>query len=162
MKRLNSRLIALATVATFVAAVGLTAAPQADPFAGSFTLNVAKSTYDPGPAPKSGSVTFSTEGAMVKAVIDGVTAAGDKAHWEYAAAFDGKDHPMKGNPDGDTVSLRRISPTSVETTFKLKGKVMVVNVRTLSADGKTMTVTTKGTNAQGQKVNNVQVFEKKA
>jgi hypothetical protein len=31
----------------------------------------------------------------------------------------------------------------------------------VSADGKTMTVTSTGVNAQGQKVNNVQVFEKK-
>jgi hypothetical protein len=37
----------------------------------------------------------------------------------------------------------------------------VINVRTVSADGKTMTVTTKGTNAAGQKVNNLQVYEKK-
>ena len=43
----------------------------------------------------------------------------------------------------------------------MKGKVTLVNVRTVSADGKTMTVTTKGTNAAGEKVNNVQVFEKK-
>jgi histidinol dehydrogenase len=141
--------------------VASTAAPQADPFAGTWTLNVAKSKYDPGPAPKSGSVTFSSKGDSVKAVIDGVTGTGEKAHWEYTAAFDGKDHPMTGNPDGDTIALKRASATSVETTVKLKGKTTVTNVRTLSADGKTLTVTTRGTNAQGQKVNNVQVFEKK-
>ena len=32
--------------------------------------------------------------------------------------------------------------------------------RVVSKDGKTMTVTIKGTNAQGQAVNNVVVFEK--
>jgi hypothetical protein len=32
--------------------------------------------------------------------------------------------------------------------------------RVVSKDGKTMTVTTKGTNAQGQAVNNVAVFAK--
>jgi hypothetical protein len=30
----------------------------------------------------------------------------------------------------------------------------------VAADGKTLTVTTTGTNGQGQKVNNVQVFER--
>ena len=30
----------------------------------------------------------------------------------------------------------------------------------VKADGKTMTVTSTGTNAQGQKINNVQVFER--
>ena len=32
--------------------------------------------------------------------------------------------------------------------------------RVVSQDGKTMTVTTKGTNTQGQAMNNVAVFEK--
>ena len=32
--------------------------------------------------------------------------------------------------------------------------------RVVSQDGKTMTITSKGTNAQGQTVNNVNVFEK--
>ena len=100
-------------------------------------------------------------GKTVKAVITGVTGTGDKVQWEYSAAMDGKDHPMTGTADGDTIALKPINANSVETTYKLKGKVTLVNVRTVSADGKTLTVTTKGTNAQGQKVNNVQVFEKK-
>jgi hypothetical protein len=48
----------------------------------------------------------------------------------------------------------------VETTYKKGGKVTVVNVRTVSADGKTLTVTVKGTNAQGQAVNHALVLEK--
>ena len=137
------------------------AAPAADPFAGTWTLNVAKSKYSPGPAPKMGTVTFSSSGGTVKAVIDGVAGTGDKMHWEYSAAFDGKDHPMTGNPDADSIMLKRMNAMSVQTTGKMKGKVMIVNVRTVSADGKTMTVTSTGTNAQGQKINNTQIFEKK-
>lgn len=33
--------------------------------------------------------------------------------------------------------------------------------RIISPDGKVMTITTKGTNAAGQTINNVQVFEKR-
>ena len=137
------------------------APPSKDPFAGTWTLNLGKSKYDPGPAPKTASVVFTSTGTSVKAAIDGVSGTGEKMHWEYTAAFDGKDHPMTGNPDGDMIMLKRVSASSVQTTVKLKGKVTVVNVRTVAADGKTMTVTTKGTNAQGQKVNNTQVFDKK-
>jgi hypothetical protein len=144
-----------------LAVAGALVIAQADPFAGTWTLNVARSKYDPGPGPKSGSATFATTGKTVKVVVDGVNAAGNKTHFEYSAAADGKDHPLSGNADGDTMSLRQISPSSVETTFKMKGKITVINVRTVSADGKTMTVTTKGTNAAGQKVNNLQVYEKK-
>ena len=71
---------------------------------GSWTLNLAKSKFSPGPAPKSATVTFSAAGDGVKAVIDGVGATGSKTHWEYTASFDGKPHPVIGNPDGDMVS----------------------------------------------------------
>lgn len=160
MTRLTTRWMLSAVAGAFAASVAF-AAPQADPFSGTWTLNVAKSKYDPGPAPKVGSVTFTTVGKTVKAVITGVTGTGEKVLWEYSAAMDGKDHPLTGTADGDTIALKPINANSVETTYKLKGKVTLVNVRTVSADGKTLTVTTKGTNAQGQKVNNLQVFEKK-
>ena len=156
------RQILFVTVAALIAApFALSVAAQADPFAGTWTLNVAKSKYEPGPAPKSGSVTFTTKGTSVTAAIVGVSGAGENLKWGYTGVVDGKDHPLTGSPDGDTISLRQVSPLSVETTYKLKGKVTLVNVRTVTADGKTMTVTTKGTDAKGQKVNNLQVFEKK-
>lgn len=127
---------------------------------GTWRLNVAKSKFTPGPAPKSSSVTFSAAGQGVKAVIDTVGADGSKVHWEYTANFDGKAYPVTGNPDGDMVIARRINPTSIETSYTLKGKATTVNTRVVAADGKTLTVTTTGTNGQGQKVNNVQVFER--
>jgi len=131
------------------------------PGMGSWTLNVAKSKYSPGPVPKSSTATFSPAGDGVKAVIDSVGGDGAKVHWEYTAAFDGKPHPVTGNPDGDMVVVKRVNATTVETTYTLKGKPTTVNTRVVSADGKTLTVTTKGTNAQGQKVDNMLVFEKK-
>jgi hypothetical protein len=115
-----------------MSSAGLAQGPA--PGMGSWTLNVAKSKFSPGPAPKTATVTFSAAGDGVKAVIDTVSTTDAKVHWEYTAAFDGKPHPVTGNPDGTT--------------------------RVVSADGKTMTVTSKGTNAQGQKVDNVQVYEK--
>jgi hypothetical protein len=140
---------------------GATSAQSKDPVIGKWNLNVAKSKFSPGPAPKSAVIVFSASGADgVKAVFDGVAGTGDKVHWDYTAMHDGKDHPMTGNADGDMISLKRINANSVETTYKLKGKATLVNVRTVSADGKTMTVTTKGTNAQGQKVDNTLLFEK--
>ena len=68
-----TRFLLSAVIAVFVTTIALA---QADPFAGTWTLNVAKSKYDPGPTPKSGSVTFSSKGDNVKAVIDGMTGTG--------------------------------------------------------------------------------------
>jgi hypothetical protein len=146
---------------TIVAIAGVTSAQSKDPVAGTWTLNVAKSKFSPGPAAKAGKAVITAAGADgVKVVFDGVTGAGDKAHWEYTAQNDGKDYPMTGNPDADTVTLKRINATSVESTYKKGGKVTIINVRTVSADGKTLTVTQKGTNAAGAKVDNMLVFDR--
>jgi hypothetical protein len=155
--------VSATTAAAFAALLfaGATSAQSKDPVIGKWNMNVAKSKFSPGPAPKSAAIVFSGSGADgVKAVFDGVAGTGDKVHWEYTGNHDGKDYPMTGNAEGDMVSLKRINANSVETTYKLKGKVTVTNVRTVSADGKTMTVTTKGTNAQGEKVDNLLIFEK--
>jgi len=130
------------------------------PGLGTWTLNVAKSKYSPGPTPKSGSVTFSAVGPAVKAAVDLVGTDGSKIHWEYTATLDGKPAAVTGNPDGDMVVAKRTNPNTIVTSYTLKGKPTTVNTRVVSADGKTLTVTSMGTNAQGQKVNNHQVFEK--
>ena len=156
-KQAWSALIASALVTTLCI---VAAAQTPDPGLGTWKLNAAKSKFTPGPSPKSLSVTFSAAGAGVKAVIDGVGPDGAKVHWEYTANFDGKPHPVTGNADGDMVIATRVNPTTVETRYTLKGKPTTTNTRVVSADGKTLTVTSTGVNAQGQKINNVQVFEK--
>ncbi len=151
--------------AAFVVALVFTSAnvpgfAQSDPFIGTWKLNMVQSKFSPGPAPKSGSVTFTTAAPGFRTVVEGVGAKDEKTRWEYTGNYDGKDYPLKGNPDGDMISVRRISANSVETTIKRAGKPTVTNLRTVSADGKTLTVVTKGTNGQGQTVHNVQIFEK--
>jgi hypothetical protein len=46
-------------------------------------------------------------------------------------------------------------------TQKKAGKVVMTGTRKISSDGTVMTITTKGTNAKGQTVNDVAVFEKR-
>jgi hypothetical protein len=157
----SSLAFAAFVVALVVAVLNVcTFAQAADPFIGTWNLNVSKSTFTPGPAPKSGSVTFTVAAPGFRAVIEGIGAKYEKTRWEYTGAYDGKDYPLKGNPDGDAISVRRVNANTVETAVKRAGKAVVTNTRTLSADGKTLTVITKGTNVQGQTVHNVQVFEK--
>ena len=151
----------VATVIVLTAALGSgTVAQTPVPGLGTWKLNVARSKNSPGPVAKSGTVTFSTIGQGVKAVIDVVGPDGGKAHWEYTANFDGNSYPVTGNPDGDMVVAKRVNANTIETSYSLKGKPTVVNTRVVSADGMTLTVTTMGTNAQGQKVSSVLVFEK--
>jgi hypothetical protein len=152
---------AVAMVGVLTAAMGSAGVAQTPaPALGTWKLNVAKSKYSPGPAPKSVTVTFSAAGQGVKAAVDGVGPDGSKIHWEYTATFDGKAYPVAGNPDGDMVIAKRVNANTIETSYSLKGKPTNVNTRVLSPDGKMLTITATGTNAQGQKINNVQLFEK--
>jgi hypothetical protein len=80
-------------------------------------------------------------------------------------AFERRTHPWDvpitgNNPDADTVARTRISANVVETISKKAGKVVTTQQSTVSADGKTRPVTTKGVNAAGQKINNVAAYER--
>ncbi|PYM32361.1 MAG: hypothetical protein DME15_14200 [Candidatus Rokuibacteriota bacterium] len=89
-----------------------------------------------------------------------VNADGTRTTSQYTANFDGKDRPLTGSAVADTVSLKRIDARTTDRTDKKGGKMVQTLKRVVSQDGKTMTVTVKGTNAQGQAVNNVVVFDK--
>ena len=72
-----------------------------------------------------------------------------------------KDVPVIGNsPTGDTVALTRVDANTTRTVYKKNGKVTVIQTSVVSSDGKTRTVTTKGTNPMGQTVDNVSVYDR--
>ena len=133
---------------------------QSDPQVGVWKLNLAKSKYSPGPAPKSGTTMIEAAGAGAKVTVDQELADGTKRHWTFTANYDGKDSPVTGNPEADTVARTRINATTVQTVSKKGGKVTTTQTSAVSSDGKTRTVTTKGVNAAGQQVSNVAVYEK--
>ncbi len=158
-----ARRLALATlmVGLILWAQGNPASVQAaDPAIGTWTLDVAKSKFSPGPPLKSLTVRFEAAGDGVKLMTDGVNAEGQPTHTEYTANYDGKDYPITGSAIADTVSLTRIDARTIQRTDKKGGKVVQTLTRKISADGKMFTVTVKGTDAKGQPVNNVLVFAK--
>jgi hypothetical protein len=135
-------------------------AQASDPRIGTWKLNVAKSKYSPGPAPRSNTMKVEASGQGEKQTTEGVNAEGGPTATQYTANFDGKDYPITGAQNLDTVSLKRIDARTTERTGKKGDKVVQTITRVVSQDGKTMTNTVKGTNAQGQTVNNVVVWEK--
>ena len=156
----------LARVTTVLAAGMLTVAVLAtaqskDPFVGSWTLNIAKSKYSPGPPPKSQSTTYEAAGQGYKVSVKSEPASGPVQQWSYTTNLDGKDSPVTGNnPNADMLAVKRIDAHTLETVNKKGGKVTTTQRNVVSADGKTRTVTTTGMDGQGQKVNNVAVYQK--
>jgi hypothetical protein len=83
--------------------------PTNDPMVGTWEVNLSKSTYNPGPAPKSAINKFEPWEDGMKGTIDIVDAQGNKIHSEASVKFDGKDYPLKGSPIADAVSVKRIN-----------------------------------------------------
>jgi hypothetical protein len=127
---------------------------------GTWTLNVAKSKFNPGPAPQSMKVVYKPSGDSINISVEVTWGAGESQRWEMSGKYDGKDYPITGNPAADTASFKRVDDQTGESTFKKDGKVTATNVRVLSKDGKTLTITSKGTTPDGKPRNDVQVFEK--
>ncbi len=145
------------------AALPFASSQNMDPALGKWKLNLAKSKYDPGPAPKSETRTLEDRGdGVLHFTAEGVDGQGKRAFGQFAAKYDGKDYPLLslGSQTAGSISLKRIDAYTIESVQKEDGKVTLRNHRTISKDGKTMTLTTQGTTAQGQKVNNVQIFDK--
>jgi hypothetical protein len=134
---------------------------QGDTLLGTWVLNLAKSKYTPGPPPKEQTTIFETVGQGLKVTTKGTNSAGQPTMTEYTANYDGKDNPVTGNPDWDTVSLKRINANTVEFTRKRAGKVVQTATSVVSKDGKTRTITSTGVNAQGEKIHNIGVYDKK-
>jgi hypothetical protein len=133
----------------------------ADPFVGTWKLNLAKSKFSPGPPPKNLTVTYEATENGIKATTEGVNAEAKPVATTYTATYDGKDTSVTGSgAPYDTIALKRIDPNTVEVTTKKGGKVMGNGKRVVSKDRKVLTVTTKGTNAKGEATNNVAVYDK--
>jgi len=155
------KMFAVFVTSMLLVAFGLNLAAAApDQHSGTWKLNPAKSSYSPGPAPKSNTVTINSDADNIKLSSDGIDATGNPTHVEYTAKYDGKDYPITGVPNVDTVALERPDANTIRSTMK-KGDLVVMTVTSvISKDGKTRTSTFKGKNAAGVDVNNVVVYDK--
>ncbi len=151
---------ALATTLLLVALVFNVSAAPADEHSGTWKMNPAKSNYSPGPAPKSITVKIVSDADNMKLTSDGIDAAGKPTHVEYTAKYDGKDYPIIGIPNADTVALERLDASTIRSTTKKGDQVVMTVTSVISKDGKTRTATFKGKNAEGLDVNNVVVYDK--
>jgi hypothetical protein len=136
---------------------------QNNPFIGTWKLNIAKSQYSSGPAPKTQTQTYEAHGNGMKVSSEGIAADGSRIAWSYTANFDGKDYPISGAgaPNGaDIVSIKRINTNTYEATFKKDHKVVGTGRDEISKDGKVKTVAATGTDANGQPVTRALVWDK--
>jgi len=130
-----------------------------DPQMGTWKLNEAKSHFPPGAA-KNATVVYEMSGENVKVTVDGVTADGKPSHSVWTGKFDGKDYPVTGDATSDMRSYTRVSERTLSISVKKGGKVTGTGHVTISADGKSRTVTLTMTDASGNKVVSTAVYDR--
>ena len=137
LHRLLSLVVTVALAATSVLAT------QALPYAGTWKMNPAKSDF--------GQTTTTYEQLPTGEMK--WTAGGQS----YTFKLDGKDYPAFFGAEAAWTAL---GPTSWQTVWKLKGKVLSTDTFTLSPDGKSLTVHSKGTKPNGEPMDDTMVSER--
>ena len=152
---MKAKTIALTISLVFVSvAMGF----QTDAQIGTWKLNEAKSKFE-GKA-RNHTVVYEAAGDQTKVTVEGVDETGNAVRNEWTGKFDGKDYPVTGDANSDARSYKIIDKNTLAITGKKGGKTTLTGRIVVSSDGKTRTVTTTATDAQGKKVTNVAVYDK--
>jgi hypothetical protein len=138
----------------------VSAAAGPDPVIGTWTLNLAKSTYHADRAPKSMTRTYSAGAGGTDLKATGVAADGSAVSQSATFTYDGKDCAMTGVPDFDTVTLTKVNGSTVKGVLKKGGAVVGHTTRTISGGGKVLTLTTSLKTAKGGTTHEVAVYDK--
>jgi hypothetical protein len=156
------RLLKFASILALVAVACAPAYAQTNPAVGTWKLNIEKSKYNPGPAPKSMTRTLAAQGANVTYSFEGVSAEGTAVAYSFTVAFDGKESPITGSMPGgaDAITIKRTDANTFEATLTKAGKVIGTAKSEISKDGKVTTVTAKGTDGDGGATTSSAVYEK--
>jgi hypothetical protein len=140
----------------FVTATAMAAAPVI----GTWHINLAKSKFSPGPAPKSDVRTYRSGADGTTMTWKSTSASGKEMTVTSTFRTDGKDYPVTGTPNFDTLTLKQVDPNTVHSVQKKGGKVIGESKRSVSKDGKELTLKSKGMGADGVPYDNVMVYDR--
>jgi hypothetical protein len=134
-------------------------AAKMNPHMGTWKLNEAKSKLAPGMG-KNLTVVYADMKDKMKVEVTGVDKDGKATHGVWMGMVDGKAYKMKGNLPWDAAAYKVVNDHTYEITTMKGGKVIARGKTTVSADGKTRTINTEGTGADGKKFKSKGVYDK--
>lgn len=144
----------------FVSVLTALGAFAADNSLGTWKLNMEKSKFSPSAPVKNLTQMREAADGGVKITTTGERADGAPVNASYTAKYDGKEYSVTGAPY-DTIAIKQVNANTLTSVQKNKGGKYHTTGRTvISKDGKTMTTTAKGTNADGQPYTATMVWEK--
>ena len=153
---MKTRIAVVAVALSFAAA---TACFAANPHMGTWKLNEAKSKIPAGMG-KNTTVTYAEQKDKIKVTVDGVDKDGKPTHSVWVGKFDGKAYPVEGNLPYNSVAYKVVNDRTNDITTTKDGKTVWSGKITVSADGKSRTVTINGTDADGKKFKGKAVYDK--
>jgi len=109
---------------------------------------------------KNTTVVYAEQGDKIKVTVDGVDKDGKPTHSVWVGKFDGKAYPLKGNLPYNSVAYKVVNDRTYDLTAMKDGKMFWTGTSTVSADGKSRTVTFNRTDANGKKVKAKSVYDK--
>ena len=124
---------------------------------GTWTLNVAKSNFNPGPAPTMQTRVYEEKVDGIKVTVKTQWADGHSTTVLIAANYDGKDYPVVGSDDYDAISLQKASDRISEAMLMHAGTVVANARREVSEDGRSMTIVYKTSSG---KMHNTAVYDR--
>jgi hypothetical protein len=157
-------LVSVAVFASFAVGFALAqvAAQGTDAWIGTWTLNLAQSSYDPANlAPKNQTTKITASGDTLTAITEGADAEGKKIHTEITYKLDGKDYDYKGAPDANSTRVyTRVDDHHYTYATKVSGLITTTSRVAVTPDGKMRTITTTGRDAQGRVIRNFSVWNR--
>ncbi len=151
-------MVAKMAIGVAITAIGMFGA---DSSAGTWKFNAAKSkTTAANPIKSQTDVREATPDGGGKVTRTGEMADGTAVNFSYTFQYDGKEYPATGGPF-DTIAVKRVDANT--TSFEVKktgGKYHLTGRNVISKDGKTLTQTAKGTDADGKPMTATSVFDK--
>lgn len=122
---------------------------------GTWRFLPSESHYESAPAPQKSERRWIPDGEGVRFLHDGINASGKPFHTEFRANYDGKPVPFTGGTLYDSVAIFWRNPRKVDQVFTMKGVVTVRATRTISKDGRRMTI-----HARGKGFHNKLIYER--
>jgi hypothetical protein len=153
---MKTRTAVIALALSFMATAACFAA---NPHMGTWKLNEEKSKLQPGMG-KNTTVVYAEQKDKIKITVDGVDKDGKPTHSVWVGKADGKAYPVKGNLPYDSVAYKVVNDRTYDLTAMKNGKVLWSGPSTVSADGKSRTVTINATDANGKKFKGKAVYDK--
>jgi hypothetical protein len=118
---------------------------EQDPIVGTWELDVAASTFMPGPPLRSELRVYEPEHEGIKATVVTTYADGRRTTFEYVTSYNDVTAAVTGSQTSDAIRMRKVDAYTAEAVLLLGGSIVGQTSRVVAQDRRTMTITLRRT-----------------